>query len=171
MNLTTPQIAVTEPEIQQAITVFTSLWPVVAGAVAKRHVLRQPSNSRGRKKKAQGSRGIQASHRREVRDAILHHQFGRKGCTSLSLRRVAADRGEVGAALKLQSDQEKISESHQLLRADSGDGRAGKTAGSFSAARVGSNQRRGCRCRQSYLPRGAEHRGVSEGHRREPVHG
>src|SRR5215813_10489368 len=133
MNQNQPQIAVTEPEIQQVITVFTSLCV----AVARRHVPRQPSNSRGRKGTAQSPRGIQASDRREVRNAILHHQSGRKGCSSLSLRGVAADRRKTGAALELQSDQEKVFESHELLRPGRGNGRAGKTADSFAAARFG----------------------------------
>src|SRR5260370_30627540 len=130
MNPQKPQTAVTEPEIQQAITVFTSLCV----AVERRHVSRQPSNSRGRKGTAQSPRGIQASDRREVQHAILHHEFGWKGCSSLSLRGVAADRREAGTALELQPDQEKVFEPHELLRPARGNGRAGKTAGSFSAA-------------------------------------
>src|SRR5215472_16685726 len=114
MNPQQPQIAVTEPEIQQVITVFTSLRV----AVTRRHVSRQPSNSRGRKGTAQGSRRIQASDRREVRNAILHHQSGRKGCTSLSLRGMAEDRRETGATVEFQSDQEKVFEPHELLRPD-----------------------------------------------------
>src|SRR5215831_950914 len=130
MNPPKPQIAMTEPEMQQAFTVFTSLCV----AVARRHVSRQPSNSRRRKGKAQGPRGIQASDRREVRHAILHHQSGRKGCSSLSLRGMAADRRETGAAFELQSDQEKVFEPHELLRPERGNGRAGKAADSFAAA-------------------------------------
>src|SRR5215471_7348543 len=141
MNPQKPQIAVTEPEIQQAITVFTSLFVAVAG----RHVSRQPSNSRGRKGTAQSTRGIQASDRREVRNAILHHQSGRKGCTSLSLRGMAADRREAGTAFELQSDQEKVFEPHELLRPSRGNGRAGKAADSVAVARFGGDQRRGCR--------------------------
>src|SRR5215468_562004 len=112
MNRKNPQIAVTEPEKQIEITVFTSL---LAAAIRK-HVSRQPSNSRGRKGTPQGALGIQASHRREVRDAILHHQPGWKGCSSVSLRGVAADRREAVAALELQSHEEKVSQPHQLLR-------------------------------------------------------
>src|SRR5215510_560596 len=133
MNQNQPQIAVTEPEIQQGITVFTSLCV----AVARRHVSRQPSNSRGRKGTAQSSRGIQASDRREVRNAILHHQPGRKGCSSLSLRGMAADRREAGSAIELQSDEKEVSKSHELLRPSRGNGRAGKAADSFAAARFG----------------------------------
>src|SRR5437016_9101041 len=101
MNQIHPQNAVTEPEIQQ-ITVFASLL-----AAFKSHVSRQPSNPRGRKGTVKGPFRIQASHRREVRDAILHHQPGWQGCSSVSLRGVAADRRETGAALELQSDQER----------------------------------------------------------------
>src|SRR5215472_10483447 len=137
MNRKTPKNAVTEPEIQQEITVFTSLWPAIAGAIARRHVSRQPSNSRRRKGTAQSPRGIQAHDRREVRHTILHHQPGRKGCSSLSLRGMAADRRKAGSALELQPDQEKVLEPHQLLRAAGGDGRAGKTAGSVLAPRLG----------------------------------
>src|SRR6266849_6544975 len=104
MNQKNPQNAVTDSEIQQEITVLSSFLPVIAGVIAtSRHVSWQPSNSRGRKGTAQGPRGVQAPDRREVRPAILHHQLGRKGCTSLSLRGVAADRGKVGAALEFQS--------------------------------------------------------------------
>src|ERR1700740_761403 len=112
MNQKNPQIAVTEPEIQLEITVFASLL----AAVTREHVSRQPSNSRGRKRAPQGARGIQAPDRREVRHRMLHHQRGWKGCSSVSLRGVAEDRGEAFAALELQSYEEKVSQSHQLLR-------------------------------------------------------
>src|SRR5215510_13940226 len=117
MNRKNPQIAVTEPEIERELTAFASLIPVIAGAaVVRQHVSRKPSNSRGRKGTAESSRGIQASDRREVRNAILHHQLGRKGCASLSLRGMAEDRGKAGAAVEFQPDQEEVLESHQLLR-------------------------------------------------------
>src|SRR5947209_15824046 len=112
MNRKHPQKAVTEPEIQ-AFAVFTSLLAAVA---LKSNVSRQPSNSRGRKGTPQGPFRIQASHRREVRDAILHHQRGWKGCSSVSLRGVAADRREAVTAFELQPSQEKVFEPHQLLR-------------------------------------------------------
>src|SRR5260370_34202245 len=166
------QNGVTEPEIQQEITVLASFLPVIAGVVAvRKHVSRQPSNSRGRKGTAQGPRGVQASDRREVRHAILHHQLGRKGCSSLSLRGVAADRRKVGAALELQPNQKKVLEPHQLLRPSGGDGRAGKTASAIAAARVGGDQRRSCGGRQPDVPGSAEHRELPEGYPREPVHG
>ena len=44
------------------------------------YVSRQSPNSRGRKRTAQGPRGIQAGDRREIRPAILYHKFGRQGC-------------------------------------------------------------------------------------------
>src|SRR5258708_8084519 len=146
MNQKSPQNSVTEPEIQQEITVFTSLWPAVAGAVAKRHVSRQPSNSRGRKGTFKSPRRIQASDRREVRNAILHHFAGWKGCSSLSLRGVAADRRKAGAAFELQPDQEKVLEPHQLLRPGGGDGWTGAGAGSGAAGRIGRHLRGRGRC-------------------------
>src|SRR5271157_541736 len=94
-------------------TAFASL--VLAVVAARRftgpvkgttHVSRQSSNPRRRKGTAQGPRGIQARHRREVQQAILHHQPGWKGCTSLSLRGMGADRAEVGRALHFQSHEE-----------------------------------------------------------------
>src|SRR5215470_1770768 len=127
MNQESPQKAVTEPEIQQEITVFTSLLPALAGlAIAKRYVSRQPSNSRGRKRTSQGPRRVQKADRREIWNPILHHQLGRKGCSSISLRGMAADRGKTGQALEFQPDQEEIPEPYQLLRAGGGNGRAGE---------------------------------------------
>src|SRR5215472_6410333 len=161
MHQKTPKNTATGPQKQLEITVFTSLLL----AAVRRYVSRKPSNSRGRKGKAQNPRGIQASDRREVRNAILHHQPGWKGCSSLSLRGMAEDRGEAGAALQLQPDQEEVFESHQLLRPGSGDGRAGKTAGPVAAAGVGGHQGRGGRGRQPYLSGSAEHRAVPQGHR------
>src|SRR5690349_15679469 len=93
-----PPKAVTEPEIDQQITVFASLLV----AAARNHVSRQPSNARGRKGTAQGPFRIQASDGREVRNAILHHQPGWEGCSSISLRGMATDRGEAGEAIELQ---------------------------------------------------------------------
>src|SRR5947209_20307117 len=109
MNRKHPQKAVTEPEIQ-AFAVFTSLLAAVA---LKSNVSRQPSNSRGRKGTPQGPFRIQASHRREVRDAILHYQRGWKGSSSVSLRRVEADRIEAVTPFELQPRQEKDFEPHQ----------------------------------------------------------
>src|SRR5215831_6394721 len=141
MNRKNPKIAVTEPEIQPEITAFASFVPVIAAAVVVRqHVSRKPSNSRGRKGTVESPRGIQASDRREVRNAILHHELGRKGCASLSLRRMAADRGEAGAAFEFQPDQEEVFESHELLRPGGRDRRAGKAAGSLVAQGIGGDQ-------------------------------
>src|SRR5215469_8019561 len=170
MNQETPKIAVTEPEIKLELTVFTSLLPAMAGAAA-RHVSRQPSNPRGRKGTPQGPRGIQASDRREVRNAILHHQPGRKGCSSISLRGMAADRTKAGLTLEFQPDQEEALEPHQLLRAARGNGRTGKTADSLVAARLGGDQGRSGGGRQSDVSGSAEHRALSKGYSRQPVHG
>src|SRR5262245_2058862 len=116
MNRKNPQIAVTEPEKQLETTVFASLVPVLTRlALRKNNVSRQPSNSRRREGAIKGPRRIQAPDRREVRNAILHHVARWEGCSSVSLRGVAADRREAGAALQLQSDQEEVFESHQLL--------------------------------------------------------
>src|SRR4051794_3161947 len=117
MNQKNPKIAVTEPVKQLEITVFASLMPVVAGiAVRKNKVSRKSSNSRRREGTFKGSRGIQASDRREVRRTILHHLARWEGCSSVSLRGMAADRGKAGTVVEFQSDQKEVSESHQLLR-------------------------------------------------------
>src|SRR5579859_7074702 len=170
MNPKDPKIAVTEPEKQLEFTVFASLIPVLAGIAAKINVSRQPSNSRGREGTSKGPRGIQAHDRREVRSAILHHLARWEGCSSVSLRGVAADRREAGAVVELQPDQEKISESHELLRPAGGDRWARPAADSRTAARHGGHQGRSGCSRQFNVPRSAEHRGLQEGHRREPVH-
>src|SRR5690242_9790430 len=134
MNQKNPQIAVTEPEKQLEITVFASLLPVMAGLAArKNNVSRQPSNSRRREGTFKGPRGIQAPDRREVRRPILHHLARWEGCSSVSLRGMAADRGEAGAVVEFQPDQEKVSESHELLRPAGGDRRA-RTAADTGAA-------------------------------------
>src|SRR5258708_40236088 len=63
-----PKIAVTEPETQRQLTIFSFLWPAMAGVAAvKSNVSRQPSNPGRRKRAPQGPRGIQAPDRREVR--------------------------------------------------------------------------------------------------------
>src|ERR1700681_3885854 len=121
MNLKNPQMTVTEPEIKLELTVFASLLPVVTGIAArKNNVSRQPSNSGRREGTFKGPRGIQAPDRREARRQILQHLARWEGCSSVSLRRVAADRGEAGQALQFQSDQEKVFEPHQLLRSVGG---------------------------------------------------
>src|SRR5579863_7088164 len=166
MNPKQPPIAVTEPELQQEFTVFTSLL-----MLAVRNVSRQPSNPCGRKGAPQGALRIQASHRREVRNAILYHQPGWKGCSDISLRGVAADRSQTGGALELQPYEEKVFEPHQLLRPGSGDGRPGTPVDSFLVARFGGDQGRGGRGRQSQVPGSTEHRALQEGNRRKPIHG
>src|SRR5689334_9882560 len=165
------QITVTEPEKHLELTVLASLMPVLAGAIArKNNVSRQPSNSGRRERTFKGPRGIQASDRREVRHAILHHIARWEGCSSVSLRGVAADRGEAGKALQFQSDEEKVFEPYQLLRPAGGDRWAGPGADTGIAPRVGQNSRRGGRNWQPDVPRSAEHRGLQERYRREPVH-
>src|SRR5580765_434454 len=165
-----PQITVTEPEIEPELTVFASLLPVTTGLAArKNNVSRQPSNSSRREGTFKGPRGIQAFDRREVRDAILHHIARWEGCSSVSLRGVAADRGEAGEALQFQSDEEKVFEPHQLLRSAGGNRWAGPGADTSVAARVGEDSGRGGRCGQPHVPRGAAHRGLQERYRREPV--
>src|SRR5689334_17980210 len=171
MNQKNPQIAVTEPEKQLEITVFASVMPVLAGIAArKNNVSRQPSNSRRREGTFKGPRGIQASDRREVRHAILHHFTRWEGCSSVSLRGMAADRREAGAVVEFQPDQEEVSQSHQLLRPTGGDRRTGPSADPGVAARTGTDSGRSGRDRKFNVPRSAEPRGLQEGHRREPVH-
>src|SRR5258708_7368023 len=143
MNQKNPQIAVTEPEKQLELTVFASLLPVVAGLAArKNNVSRQPSNSRRREGTFKGPRGIQAPDRREVWRPILHHLARWEGCSSVSLRGVAAG----------------------------GDRWARPVVDTCAAQRFCRDQGRSGGRRQLDVPRGAEHRGLQEGHRREPVH-
>src|SRR3954466_7433348 len=171
MKLKTPQITVTEPEIKLELTVFASLLPVVTGIAArKNNVSRQPSNSGRRERAFKGPRGIQAPDRREVRHAILHHLARWEGCSSVSLRGMAADRGKAGAVVKFQPDQKEVPEPHQLLRPVGGDRRPGAAADTGAAPGLGEGAGRSGRGRQSDLPRSAEPRGVPEGHRREPIH-
>src|SRR6266568_5267278 len=141
-----PKNGPNETETAQLVTVFAS---AIAIGVAKRrpdgrgrpslhrrldHVSRQSPNSRGRKRTAQGPRGIQARDRREVWPAILHHQPGWQGCTSLSLRGVGTDRAEAGGTLHLQSDEEEVSGSSELLRADGRNGWARPVADAADSA-------------------------------------
>src|SRR3984893_15900420 len=167
MNLKNPQMTVTEPEIKLELTVFASLLPVVTGIAArKNNVSRQPSNSGRREGTFKGPCGIQAPDRREVRHAILHHIARWEGCSSVSLRGVAADRGEAGQALQFQSDEEKVFEPYELLRAAGGNRWAGTGADPGIAPRHSQDSGRSGRCRQLDVPRSAEHRGLQEGHRR-----
>src|SRR5579864_3541181 len=122
----TPQIGPNEAEKTQLVAVFASLAGIVAaqrhsggpkGPSLQKlsHVSRQSPNSRGRKRTAQDSSRVQASARREIRSAILHHELRREGCSSVSLRGMGADRAEAGRALHFQSHEEEISRSHELL--------------------------------------------------------
>src|SRR6266436_4882521 len=167
-----PKIAVTELETQRQFTIFSFLWPVMASLIAvKSNVSRKPSNPGRRKRAPQGPRGIQAPDRREVWSAILHHKFGWQGCSSVSLRRVGADRAKAGGTVEFQPDQEKVSRADQLLRAGGGVGQPGTTAGSGPVARIRPDTgRRGC-CRKPHLFIGAEQRTVREGNTRRPIHG
>src|SRR6185312_11145618 len=166
MNQKNPQNALTEPEKVQEFAIFTSLIPAIAGVIArKQDVPRKSPNSSGREGATQSPRGIQAPDRRKVRRAILHHFAGWEGCTSLSLRGVAADRAEAGQSLELQSNEKEVFEPHKLLRPVGGDRWPGPAADSGVAAGLGKDSGRGSRCRQPYIPRGAEHRGVPQGHR------
>src|SRR5260221_14321373 len=163
MNQKNPQIAVTKPEKQLELTVFASLLPVVAGLAArKNNVSRQPSNSRRREGTFKGPRGIQASDRREVRRPILHHLARWEGCSSVSLRGVAADRGKAGAAFQFQSDQEKVLESHQLLRSAGGDRWARPVVDTCAAQRFCRDQGRSGGPRIILPSRRAEHRRLKE---------
>src|SRR5260370_34953872 len=159
-----PKIAVTEPE---KLTIFSVLWPGIAGLVAvKNNVSRQPSNPGRRKGATQGPRGIQTPDRREVQSAILHHKFGWQGCSSVSLRRVGADRAKAGGAFEFQPDQEKVSRADQLLRASSGVGQPGTPAGSGPVARIRPDTGRCGWCRKPHLFIGAEQTTVREGNKR-----
>src|SRR5208282_527127 len=95
---------------------------------SRAHVSRKSSNARRRKGTVKSPRGIQARDRREICAEILHHKPGWKCCSSVSLRGMGADRAEAGGALYLQSDEEEIPNSHELLRSGGGDGRAGAPA-------------------------------------------
>src|SRR5258708_31679142 len=108
-----------QPSLTELCAAFTSL---VVVAVGIEHVSRQSPNSRRRKGTSQGPRRIQAGDRRKVWTAILHHQSGWEGCSSVSLRGVGADRAEAGGALHFQSYKEKVSRPGELLRADGGNG-------------------------------------------------
>src|SRR3954468_6901682 len=127
----------TEPEIAIAFT--SVLAAIAAKSLSNRtgnkgprskatlnkdigNVPRQFSNSRRRKGPAEGPCGVQADPRREVWSAILHHQSRREGCRDISLRGMAADRGEAGEALEFQSCQKEFSDADQLLRSAGGDG-------------------------------------------------
>src|SRR5580704_2893331 len=159
----TPKNSPNEPQSTSIWTAFTSL--VLAAIAAKRfsspvkgrtHVSRKSPNSRRRKRTAQGPFGIQARDRREVRHAILHHQSGWQGCSSISLRGMGADRAEAGGALHLQSYEEEVSRPSELLRAAGGDGWTRPAADAADAARCGQDQGRSGSSGQSDVPGSAE---------------
>src|ERR1700686_5079547 len=103
-------------------------------AASRAYVSRKSPNTRRRKRQAENPCGIQARDRREICAEILHHKSGRNCCSSVSLRGMGADRAEVGGSIDFQSDKEEIFNSHELLRAGRGDGRAGAPAGTADPA-------------------------------------
>src|SRR5258706_12366705 len=131
----TPEKRPNEPESTAIVTTLTSLVVAVAATINKRspgtsraYVSRKSPNSRGRKGTFKSSLGIQAGDRREICPEILHHQSRWNCCSSVSLRGMGADRAEAGVAIHFQSDEEEVSQSHELLRAGRRDGRAGAPA-------------------------------------------
>src|SRR5947207_7273740 len=136
----------------------------------RKHVSRQSPNSRGRKRTAQGPRVIQARDRREVWPAILHHQPGWQGCTSLSLRGVVADRAEAGGTLHFQSYEEEVSGSSELLRADGRDGWARPVADAADSAHVSGDQGRSSGDGKLDAPGSSKPGAVSPGDRGRQVH-
>src|SRR5690348_6446147 len=141
------------PNASESKELATFLTSSLAAAVAahvrktpnrgRNHVSRQSPNPRGRKRAAQGARGIQARNRRQVQHPILHNQSGWEECPDLSLRGMGADRAEAGRSFHLQSHQEEVFDAHQLLGAGGGNGQPGTAAAAAVAARLGATQRRG----------------------------
>src|SRR5260221_5294734 len=106
-------------------------------AVRNTDVSWHPSSSRGRKWPTQGPFRVQARAGREVRNTILHHQPGWQGCSTVSLRGVAADRGKAGPVVEFQPHEEEVPGPHELLRAGGGDRRPGAVSDFFAVAGVG----------------------------------
>ena len=110
----TPKTSPNEPDSTCFVTASTSLVVLLAVVAAIHrspetgitHVSRKSPNSRGRKRTAQGPRGIQARDRREICAAILHHKSGRRNWPDISLRGMGTDRTEAGFSFDLQSHQE-----------------------------------------------------------------
>src|SRR5215475_1721369 len=111
------------------------------------HVSRKSPNPGRRQGPSQGPGRVQAGDRREIRAAILHHESRWGCCSSVSLRGMGTDRTEAGRAFELQSHEEKVSGTHQLLGAAGRDGWAGQAADSAVVARGRADQRRSCRGR------------------------
>src|SRR5690348_16201212 len=178
----TPKKSPNEIETAELVTVFASVVGIVTASRRSdrrgrpslhknlSHVSRQSPNSRGRKRTAQGPRGIQARDRREVRSAILHHELRREGCSSLSLRGMGADRAEVGGAVHLQSYEEEVSRSHELLGSAGGNGRPGPALDATVVARVGADQGRGSCDRAAGVPGSSQPGAVPPGDRGKQVH-
>src|SRR5271157_3882629 len=116
------------------------------------YVSRQSSNSSRRKRTSQSPGRVQAGDRREIRHAILHHKFGRRCCSSISLRGMGTDRAEACRAFHLQPHQEEILEQDELLGTSGRDGRAGSSAHPATVARCGADQGRGRGDRISDVP-------------------
>src|SRR5262249_40662060 len=127
----TPKMSPNEPDLSRFLAILASLVAVTVAkrssspSQGKKHVSRQSPNSRRRKRTAESPGGIQTRHRREVRHAILHHESGREGCTTISLRGVGADRAETGGTLHLQPHEEEVSRPGELLGTDGRDRRPG----------------------------------------------
>src|SRR5437899_8321906 len=109
------------PRFEEFLTAFASVTAVAVQSLKPLrggpYVSWQSPNPRGRKGTAQGAGRVQARGGRKIRQSVLHHQLRREECLGLSLRGVAADRGEAGRPLHLQSHQEEVPEPHELLRA------------------------------------------------------
>src|SRR5256885_9166162 len=109
------------------------------------NVSRQQSGAGRREGSPEGSGGLQAPDRREVRRGVLHNESRRPRGGDLSGGGMAEDRGKAGEALELQSIEEKVFEQSELLRADGRDGRARAAADAADPARSGRDQgRRSC---------------------------
>src|SRR5579864_372631 len=163
-----------EPEMTALQAAFTSSLVAVVATISRSgrphrrkqtHVSRQSPNSRRRKRTFEGPVRVQAGDRREIRDTILHHKFGREGCPDISLRGMGADRAETGRALHLQSYEEEVSGAGELLGAAGRDGRSGPVADSAVAARERDHQGRGRRAGEPDLSGSAQHGSVAEGDR------
>jgi hypothetical protein len=143
----TPKYGLDEPDETEILLAFASL---MVREIRKRwrhpitgiHVSRQSPNTRRRKRASQGAGGVQAGDRREIRPTILYHQLGRQSCSSLSLRRVGADRAEACGIVDLQSHQEEISRPCELLGPAGGNGRPGPIVDAAASPRGSADQRR-----------------------------
>ena len=112
----TPKISPNETKTTEIATVFTSLVTAVAVAAmkyvapitGKTHVSRKSPSSRGRQRAPQSARGIQAPDRRELWNAILHHELGRQECSSVSHGGVGGDRAQAGSLSTFNPTKKKL---------------------------------------------------------------